>query len=169
MTLADGSVLNLYVPPALIADSAHGTNSSQPLGCIDCHGEDIFPHSGQSPASARAYRIEVAPGRYYLLGWVQGGELALIAHASQIRCIRAPCPPDELIAVEVAAGEARTGIDLSGGYIEVPADTPAGPPNNVAALYRRLGKAIRTGSAVEPDFDHAVKRHRLIDRIASGG
>lgn len=60
MTLADGSVLNLYVPPALIADSAHGTNSSHPLGCIDCHGEDIFPHSGPSPAGVRAYRIETS-------------------------------------------------------------------------------------------------------------
>jgi predicted dehydrogenase len=60
-------------------------------------------------------------------------------------------------------------MDVPASYIEVPADTPAGPPNNVAALYRRLGKAIRTGSAVEPDFEHAVKRHRLIDRIASGG
>lgn len=60
MTLRDGSVLNLYVPPALIADSAHGVNSSQPLGCIDCHGEDIFPHSDPSPAGARAYRIETS-------------------------------------------------------------------------------------------------------------
>lgn len=60
MTLADGSVLNLYVPPALIADSVHGATSSTPLGCIDCHGEDIFPHSGPSPASARAYRIETS-------------------------------------------------------------------------------------------------------------
>lgn len=60
MTLPDGSVLNLYVPPALIADSAHGASSSQPLGCIDCHGEDIFPHSGPSPAGVRAYRIETS-------------------------------------------------------------------------------------------------------------
>lgn len=60
MTLPDGSVLDMYVPPALIADSAHGANSSQPLGCIDCHGEDIFPHSGPSPAGVRAYRIEAS-------------------------------------------------------------------------------------------------------------
>lgn len=60
MTLADGSVLNLYVPPALVADSAHGANSRNPLGCIDCHGEDIFPHNAPSPESARAYRIETS-------------------------------------------------------------------------------------------------------------
>jgi hypothetical protein len=64
---------------------------------------------------------------------------------------------------------APAAMEVPVSYIEVPADTPAGPPNNVAALYRRLGKAMRSGSAVDPDFDHAVERHRLIDAIASGG
>lgn len=73
---------------------------------------------------AREYRIDVAPGRYYLLGWVQSGELKLIAHASQIRCIRAPCPPDELIEVSVAAGQQRDGIDLNGGYVDIPSGWP---------------------------------------------
>lgn len=85
------------------------------------------PTCTDSEADAREYRIDVAPGRYYLLGWVQAGELKLIAHASQIRCIRAPCPPDELIEVEVAAGEAKTGIDLSGGYVEIPQGWPVKP------------------------------------------
>ncbi|MDI1252250.1 hypothetical protein [Thermomonas sp.] len=73
---------------------------------------------------AREYRVEVAPGRYYLLGWAQSGELTLIAHASQIRCIRAPCPPDELIEVTVATGQQRAGIDLNGGYADVPDGWP---------------------------------------------
>ena len=85
------------------------------------------PTCGDSPAGASAYRLDVAPGRYYLMGWVQGGELQLIAHASQIRCIRAPCPPDELIEVEVAAGEEADGIDLDGGYVDVPPGWPAKP------------------------------------------
>jgi len=85
------------------------------------------PTCADSAAGARTYRIEVAPGRYYLLGWVQAGELKLIAHASQIRCIRAPCPPDELIEVEVAAGEDKTGIDLGGGYVDVPQGWPRRP------------------------------------------
>lgn len=80
-----------------------------------------------SPAGARAYRIAVAPDSYYLLGWVEGGELVLIAHASQIRCIRAPCPPDTLIEVDVAAGEDKAGIDLAGAYVEVPAGWPTRP------------------------------------------
>jgi hypothetical protein len=76
---------------------------------------------------AREYRIEVAPGRYYLLGWAQSGELALIAHASQIRCIRAPCPPDALIEVTVAPGQQREGIDLNGGYVDIPNGWPKRP------------------------------------------
>ena len=57
-------------------------------------------------------------------------------------------------------------MDVPASYVEVPPDTPAGPPHNVAALYRRLGVAIRTRSAVEPDFGHAReaasldRRHR---------
>lgn len=80
-----------------------------------------------TPEGAREYRIDVAPGRYYLLGWVQSGELTLIAHASQIRCIRAPCPPDALIEVSVAPGQQRTGIDLSGGYVDIPDGWPKRP------------------------------------------
>jgi len=62
-------------------------------------------------------------------------------------------------------------MEVPPAYVEIPADTPQGPPRNVAALYRRLGNAVRSGSAIEPDFEHAVTRHRLIDWIAqsSGG
>lgn len=101
-------------PPPALRVCAHPVGGGAPT-CID------------TATGADAYRIEVMPGRYWLMGWTQAGELALLAHASQIRCIRAPCPPDELIEVEVAAGEAKTGIDLSGSYVEVPAGWPARP------------------------------------------
>lgn len=85
------------------------------------------PTCVETAEGAREYRIEVAPGHYYLLGWVQSGELTVIAHASQIRCIRAPCPPDELISVAIASGQQRDGIDLNGSYAELPAGWPSGP------------------------------------------
>jgi predicted dehydrogenase len=59
-------------------------------------------------------------------------------------------------------------MEIPSSYVEVPANTPSGPPHNVATLYRRLANAVRTGSAVEPDFEHAVRTHRLIDAIAKG-
>jgi hypothetical protein len=61
MPLQDGSVLDLYVSPAVIADSVHGATDDHPgLGCVDCHGNNVFPHSGPSPESARAYRIQAS-------------------------------------------------------------------------------------------------------------
>lgn len=109
-----GAIRDGNRPPPALRICAHPLDGGVPT-CVD------------SPAGATEYRIGVAPGRYVLMGWVQGGELQLIAHASQIRCIRAPCPPDELIEVEVAAGEEKAGIDLAGGYVDVPAGWPAKP------------------------------------------
>jgi hypothetical protein len=85
-------------------------------------------HCTQVSAGATHYRIDgLAAGRYHVVGWVRGGELRLVAHASTIRCIRAPCPPDELIEVDVANGAAVTGIDLHAPYTEVPAGWPQEP------------------------------------------
>ena len=38
-------------------------------------------------------------------------------------------------------------------------------PFNVAQMFRKLGQGILEGNAVEPDFDLAVKRHKLLDII----
>ncbi len=40
-----------------------------------------------------------------------------------------------------------------------------GPAYDVGQMWVRFAKAIRTGSDVEPDFDHAVRRHRTLDAI----
>ncbi len=49
--------------------------------------------------------------------------------------------------------------------ILVPEEVPKGAPFNVAQLYRRLAKAIRDGGDVEPSFQLALKRHKLLDAI----
>jgi len=109
-----GSIRDGNRPPPALRICAHPATGDAPT-CTD------------SPAGATDYHLDVAPGRYQVMGWVQNGELALIAHATQIRCIRAPCPPDELITVEVVAGEQKGGIDLSAGYATVPPGWPARP------------------------------------------
>ena len=58
-------------------------------------------------------------------------------------------------------GAALALLPVPARYTEVPADVPVGPPRNVGHLYLRLGKAIRDNVAVDPDFDVAVRRHRL--------
>ncbi|HSD15763.1 MAG TPA: hypothetical protein VLC71_00700 [Thermomonas sp.] len=66
-------------------------------------------------AGASSYRIEVVAGRYLVSGQALDDPAMKFAHAERVRCIRAPCPPDTAIVVEVGAGESRSGIDLSAG------------------------------------------------------
>ena len=47
----------------------------------------------------------------------------------------------------------------------VPPEVPQGPGFNVAQMFRRLGEGIRAGQHVEPNFDRAVKIHRLLETI----
>jgi predicted CXXCH cytochrome family protein len=55
--LPDGSMLDISVDPEGIEHSVHGELG---LGCIDCHGEDAFPHDDPLPPSARVFTIEMA-------------------------------------------------------------------------------------------------------------
>lgn len=56
--LASGESLNMYVIPDLVAGSVHGTGSEMgALGCIDCHGADVFPHTGPTPTDLRSFTI----------------------------------------------------------------------------------------------------------------
>ncbi len=47
----------------------------------------------------------------------------------------------------------------------VPDGVPTGPPFNVAQMYVRFAESIRTGQSMEPDFDSAVRRHKLLESI----
>jgi predicted dehydrogenase len=49
----------------------------------------------------------------------------------------------------------------------VPAGVPEGPPLNVGQMFARLAQGIRDGSPVDPDFEVAVTRHRLLDAITA--
>ncbi len=73
------------------------------------------PTCVDSAAGATSYRIALTAGRYVVSGQALDDPASRFAHATRIRCIRPPCPPDQLIEVAVAAGETRTGIDLSVG------------------------------------------------------
>lgn len=58
VNLADGYILNLYVPPSTVTNSVHGTSNQQGLlGCVDCHGADAFPHQNL-PTDKREYTIK---------------------------------------------------------------------------------------------------------------
>ena len=89
-------------PPPALRVCAHPLDGGKPT-CVD------------TAAGSTSYRIEVAAGRYVVAGQALEDPGMKFAHAERIRCIRAPCPPDTAIVVEVAAGEDKGGIDLSVG------------------------------------------------------
>ena len=44
-----------------LQSSVHGAgNADGALGCVDCHGEDSFPHDDPLPATGRAYTVQKA-------------------------------------------------------------------------------------------------------------
>lgn len=121
------------LPPAGSASvsgsiTALGTQPVPPLRVCATPVAGGAPRCVDTPAGADGYRIAALPaGRYHLLAWNEAGQPRLLAHAETIRCIRAPCPADTLVAVEVAPGAALGGIDLNGAYAEVPAGWPLLP------------------------------------------
>ncbi|GHC03845.1 hypothetical protein [Thermomonas carbonis] len=98
----EGNIREGNRPPPALRVCAHPLDGGTPT-CID------------TAVGATSYRIEVAAGRYVVAGQALDDPGMKFAHAERIRCIRAPCPPDTAIVVEVAAGEGKAGIDLSAG------------------------------------------------------
>ena len=97
-----GAIRDGNRPPPALRVCAHPLDGGKPT-CID------------TVAGATSYRIEVVAGRYVVAGQALDDPGMKFAHAERIRCIRAPCPPDTAIIVDVGAGAATNGIDLSLG------------------------------------------------------
>jgi predicted dehydrogenase len=69
-------------------------------------------------------------------------------------------------AISVARADgSREDLPVPGRLSAAAAGAPAGPPRNVAILYRELARAIAGGEPVTPDFDTAVRHHRLLEAI----
>jgi predicted dehydrogenase len=133
-----GETIDVEVPDNVMV---HGVASS---------GAVVSAHIGTMPGAVPGFRMEI-----------YGTEGTLVVTTPG-------APQRDANRLSGAKGKAAiAAMEVPASYVEVPADTPAGPPHNVAALYRRLGKAVREGGSVEPDFAHAVKRHRSIDAIAT--
>ena len=104
-------------------------------------------HVGAVPYAASGWRMEI---------YGRNGTLRATRRARR-NAMPTNCTDARWRAVGAVAG--------TRAYTEVPEDMPVGPPRNVGHLYIRLARAIRDGTPVEPDFDLAVRRHRLIDAI----
>ena len=97
-----GAIRDGNRPPPALRICAHPVDGGTPT-CVDI------------AAGAASYRIAVAAGRYVIAAQALEDPAMKFAHAERIRCIRAPCPPDTAIIVDVGAGAATNGIDLSLG------------------------------------------------------
>ena len=114
--------------------------------------------SGGVVASAHIARIP-----WHGTGWrmeVYGREGTLVASSKQM-------VQYANIRLQGAQGN-DTGLEdlpIPDRLTQVPEEMPAGEPFNVGQMYQSLSQAIRGRNGVEPDFDLAVKRHRLLDVI----
>ena len=61
--------------------------------------------------------------------------------------------------------DAPTELAPPNEYLLAPEGTPPGPPRNVAHAYARMTDALEAGGQFDPDFDLAVRRHRLLAAI----
>lgn len=116
-------------------------------GVLDS-GALVSVHVASVPYNASGFRMEI---------YGRAGTLVATTKGSPQR--------DASSLVGAKGGAALAALPVPDHYMEMPAATPPGPPRNVGHLYLRMEKAIRTATAVDPDFDVAVKRHRLIDAI----
>lgn len=56
-------------------------------------------------------------------------------------------------------------IEIASSYTLIPATVPDGAPFNIAQLWSRFAAGIQKADDVEPNFDTAVQRHRLLEAI----
>lgn len=112
---------------------------------------------GGAPASAPGFSLSIAGTDGVLTVTPQAPGGALHISGWRIRLASGSDAPVELTVPERLRA--------------APPNVPAGPPANVAALYREIAAATTEGRAAEPSFDTAVGYHRLLDAItaAAGG
>src|ERR1700689_3011672 len=71
---------------------------------------------------------------------------------------------DWAISVAKPDGSAAD-LPVPARFSPVPEAVPAGPPRNVAVLYREFPRAIGDGQQAAPDFRTAVRYHQLLEQI----
>lgn len=95
-----------------------------------------------------------------------GFRLAIHGRDGALHVATAGAPQRDANRLSGAQGKAPlAAMDVPASYCEAPPETPAGPPQNVAHLYRRFATAIREGTPATPDFATGLARHRLMDAI----
>ena len=148
--------------------SAHATTqipvweTSEPGKTVNVTAPDNVLVSGVLTNGAVA-SVHVAAVPWHGTGWrmeVYGTEGALVASSHEMV---------QYAQIRLQGGHGKDDtleeLPVPDRLTWVPGEVPKGEAFNVAQLYRSLSEAIQKGKAAEPDFDLAVKRHRLLDAI----
>jgi predicted dehydrogenase len=106
-------------------------------------------------------------------GTTNGTGFLFEIHGTESGLAIVPADPSQTTYIQVSeftvrgaqAGKPLAELAIPESYRWVPPAVPAGLPFNVAQLYRRMAEGIREGKSVSPDFDVAVRRHKLLDLI----
>jgi predicted dehydrogenase len=107
---------------------------------------------------------------------VQGGS-APVTPGFELRIVGAeatlvvrPATPGGIHITDWAVSVARpdgsaADLPVPARFSPIPEAVPAGPPRNVAVLYREFARAIGDGQPAAPDFRTAVRYHQLLEQI----
>lgn len=112
---------------------------------------------GGAEVTVQVAAVPVNPGGYHLEIYGREGALTVASAGS------ANIGPSQLYGAR--GKDVPATLPAPDRLTLVPEGAPAGPPRNVAQAYARLADAYAAGGGFEPDFDLAVKRHRLLDAI----
>ena len=108
---------------------------------------EVSIHIGSAPTAPAGYRMEIYGTK---------GTLALASGSVNLG-------PNKLFGAQGKAALEEMAVPAN--FVSAPADTPSGPPRNVAHAYARLARALESGTPVDPDFDAAIGIHKVIDAI----
>jgi predicted dehydrogenase len=115
------------------------------------NGAVVSVHLGINPYHGSGYRLEIY-GKAGTLMMVGGGEAGQEAKRQILGAKK-----DDQALQELPVPER---------FKCVPEEVRGlGPAYDVGQMWVRFAEAIRSGSSVEADFDHAVRRHRMLDAI----
>ena len=106
-------------------------------------------------------------------GTANGTGFLFEIHGSDGDIVIAPREPRAGSSVQISelslrgsqGGKPLADLPIPESYRWVPPAVPAGPPFNIAQLFKRMADGIRDGKPAGPGFDLAVTRHRLLDAI----
>jgi predicted dehydrogenase len=114
------------------------------------NGAIVNAYVGVHPYHGSGHRFEIygKEGTLSMIGGGEGGE--------ELRRKIVGGHKDDKALQELPVPERFKGV---------PETLRNGPAYDVGEMWIKFAEAIRTGSAIEPDFDHAVRRHRMLDAI----